>query len=79
MLWCPGRTDDPGCPEAAVEGGAALPVTRPAEPQQPSSGWAFATQVVGEEPATDDVVVGIISINNVRCRALFDTGASLSS
>ncbi len=31
-----------------------------------------------EEPTVDDVLAGIISINGVRCRAIFDTGASHS-
>ncbi len=42
------------------------------------SGWVFATQVVEEEPAVDDIVEGIILINDVRCRALIDTGVSHS-
>ncbi len=56
----------------------ALPATRPAAPQQPSSGRVFATHVVEEEPMVDDVVASIIFINDVRCIALFDTGASHS-
>ncbi len=34
--------------------------------------------MVEEEPTADDVVAGIISINDIQYRALIDTGASHS-
>ncbi len=36
----------------------------------------FITIFINEEPTADDVVAGIIFINDVRYRALFDTCAS---
>ncbi len=78
MRLAPAAPTIQGAPRQHQRVVPALPGTRPAAPQQPPSGQVFATQVVKEEPVADDVVAGIISINNVRRRALFDTGASYS-
>ncbi len=51
---------------------------QPSASRQPPSGRVFAIQVVEEEPAANDVVAGIISINSIQCKALFDTSASHS-
>ncbi len=67
-----------GAPRQHQRAVPALPGARPAAPQQSPSGRVYATQLVEEDSAANDVVVGIILINNVRCRALFDTGASHS-
>ncbi len=47
-------------------------------PRQAPSGWVFATRVEEEEATSADVTVGTILLHGVRCRALFDTGASHS-
>nr|CAD1839593.1 unnamed protein product [Ananas comosus var. bracteatus] len=56
--------------------GASSP--RQPEGSRAPSGRIFATQVEEQPAVPDDIVAGIILINGVRARALFDTGASHS-
>lgn len=66
-----------GAPPSAASVGSALVPRQSEGPRSVPSGRVFAAQV--EEPAAVDVVVaGIVLINGIRSRALFDTGASHS-
>ncbi|XP_020082042.1 uncharacterized protein LOC109705703 [Ananas comosus] len=65
-----------GLPPAMSAGRASAP--RQPEGSRASSGRVFATQVEEQSAVPEDVVAGIILINGIRARALFETGASHS-
>nr|CAD1825739.1 unnamed protein product [Ananas comosus var. bracteatus] len=68
-----------GAPPAAVSAGRTLIPCQPEVPQPAPSGRVFATQVEEPTEVLDcDVMVGMVLVNRIRTRALFDTGASHS-
>nr|CAD1830196.1 unnamed protein product [Ananas comosus var. bracteatus] len=70
-----------GVPPAASSAGRAMVPRQPEAMRSAPSGRVFAAQTQAEEPAEAEdrhVLAGMVLINGVRSRAMFDTGATHS-